>query len=362
MIRRLMNKLTKSILPLIAIATSFNLFSQAKYSNEFSKIGVSARALGMSNAFIATADDVTAGYWNPAGLTRMNSDFQLSFMHSEYFAGIAAYDYASIATKLDKKAAIGFTFLRFGVDDIPNTTQLIDADGNIDFNRVSSFSTADYAGLISYARQSNLKGLSYGGNVKIIHRTVGDFADAWGFGFDLGTQYEKDKWIFAAMARDVTSTFNAWTTNLDPEMEQTFLITGNDLPENSIELTLPELVLGVSREFIFNDKIGLRSELNLTSTFDGRRNNLIRTDLISVDPTLGIEATYNDVIYLRGGVGNFQLTTDIDGNRLTSFQPNFGIGIKLKSLRLDYALTDIGDQSVALYSNVFSIRIDLNRK
>lgn len=357
-----MNNYNKYLLLISVLLFSASAFSQAKYSNEFSKIGVSARALGMSNAFIATADDVTSGYWNPAGLTRLSSDFQLSFMHSEYFAGIAAYDYASVATKLDNKAAIGFTFLRFGVDDIPNTTQLIDADGNIDFNRVSSFSTADYAGLISYARESNLEGLSYGANVKIIHRTVGDFANAWGFGFDLGTQYKKDKWIFAAMARDVTSTFNAWTTNLDPEMEQTFIITGNELPENSIEVTLPELVLGVSREFVFSDKIGLRSELNLTSTFDGRRNNLIRTDLISVDPSLGIEATYNDVIYLRGGIGNFQLTTDIDGNRLTTFQPNFGIGVKLKSLRLDYALTDIGDQSVALYSNVFSIRVDLNRK
>ena len=157
------------------------LFAQTKFSNEFLKIGVGARALGMSNSFVASADDVTSGYWNPAGLTRMNSDFQFAFMHSEYFAGISAYDYAAFATKVDSNSTIGFSFVRFGTDDIPNTTQLIDADGNINFNNVSSFSAADYAGIISYARKSNVEGLSYGGNVKIIHRVIGDFSKAWGF-------------------------------------------------------------------------------------------------------------------------------------------------------------------------------------
>ncbi|MCB0801580.1 MAG: PorV/PorQ family protein [Flavobacteriales bacterium] len=342
---------------------SISGFSQtAKYSNEFLKIGVGARALGMSNAFVASADDVTSGYWNPAGLTRLNSDFQFSLMHSEYFAGIAAYDYAALATKLDSNSAIGFSFIRFGVDDIPNTTQLIDAEGNIDFNRVSSFSAADYAGLITYARKSGIEGLSYGANVKIIHRSVGDFAKAWGFGFDVGTQLVKDKWIFAATGRDITSTFNAWSSNLDKETEEVFILTGNELPENSVEVTLPELVLGISRKFIFSEKIGMRAELDLKNTFDGKRNVLVNSDPISIDPSIGIEATYADVIYLRGGIGNFQVTTDIDGNRITSFQPNFGIGVKLNRFSIDYALTDIGDRSVALYSNVFSLRIDITRK
>lgn len=362
--------LSKALMNQIKIAGFFALitisisgFSQtAKYSNEFLKIGVGARALGMSNAFVASADDVTSGYWNPAGLTRLNSDFQFSLMHSEYFAGIAAYDYAALATKLDSNSAIGFSFIRFGVDDIPNTTQLIDAEGNIDFNRVSSFSAADYAGLITYARKSGIEGLSYGANVKIIHRSVGDFAKAWGFGFDVGTQLVKDKWIFAATGRDITSTFNAWSSNLDKETEEVFILTGNELPENSVEVTLPELVLGISRKFIFSEKIGMRAELDLKNTFDGKRNVLVNSDPISIDPSLGIEATYADVIYLRGGIGNFQVTTDIDGNRITSFQPNFGIGVKLNRFSIDYALTDIGDRSVALYSNVFSLRIDITRK
>jgi hypothetical protein len=348
---------------ILLFVASTQLKAQApKYSNEFLKIGVGARALGMSNAFVAGANDVTAGYWNPAGLTDLSSDFQFSLMHSEYFAGIAAYDYAAFATRIDSMSSLGVSFIRFGVDDIPNTTQLIDAEGNIDFNRVSSFSAADYAGLISYARKTKIEGLSYGANVKIIHRNVGDFASAWGFGLDAGAKYKRNKWTYAAMARDITSTFNAWTTNLDAETRRVFVLTNNDIPENSVEITLPELLLGVNRKFIFSKRIGMLAELNLKNTFDGKRNVLINSDPISIDPSMGIEATYDDLIFLRAGIGNFQLTEDIDGNRETTFQPNFGVGVKFSSFSIDYALTDIGDRSVALYSNVFSLRIDLNRK
>lgn len=344
------------------LSISSGLFAQEKYSNEFLKIGVGARGLGMSNAFVATADDVTAGYWNPAGLTNLSSDFQFSLMHSEYFAGIANYDYGAIATRIDASSVLGFSFIRFGVDDIPNTTQLIDNNGNIDFNRVTTFSAADYAGIISYARKSKIEGLSYGGSVKIVRRVIGDFSNSWGFGFDLGTQYRKGKWILAAMGRDITTTFNAWSTNLDSETEEVFLRTGNEIPGNSVELTLPELILAFNRSFSLSEHIGLSAELDLKNTFDGKRNVLIKSDPLSIDPSLGFEANYDQLIFLRAGVGNVQVTTDINGNRNTTYQPNFGIGVKLKGVSVDYALTDIGDRSIAIYSNVFSLRIDLNNK
>jgi hypothetical protein len=352
----------KIAIGLSLLSISPGLFAQEKYSNEFLKIGVGARGLGMSNAFIATADDVTAGYWNPAGLTNLSSDFQFSIMHSEYFAGIANYDYGAFATRIDASSVIGFSFIRFGVDDIPNTTQLIDNNGNIDFNRVTTFSAADYAGIISYARKSKVEGLSYGGNVKIVRRVIGDFSNSWGFGFDLGAQYRKGKWILAAMGRDITTTFNAWSTNLDSETEEVFLRTGNEIPGNSVELTLPELVLAFSRAFSLSEHIGLNAELDLKNTFDGKRNVLVKSDPLSIDPSLGLEANYDQLIFLRAGVGNVQVTTDINGNRNTTYQPNFGIGVKLKGVSVDYALTDIGDRSVAIYSNVFSLRIDLNNK
>jgi len=353
----------KSLFFAALLSASIPLFAQApKFSNEFLKIGVGARALGMSNAFIATADDVTSGYWNPAGLANMENDFQFSFMHSEYFAGIANYDYAAFATRIDSMSTLGFSFIRFGVDDIPNTTLLIDANGNIDFNRVTSFTAADYAGIISYSRKSKTEGLTYGGNVKVIRRIIGDFSQAWGFGLDVGAQYRTSKWTFAAVGRDVTSTFNAWTSDLNQETKDVFALTGNEIPENTVEVTLPELVLGVNRKFIFSDKIGMRAEVNLRTTFDGKRNVLVKSDPISIDPNIGFEVTYDNFIFLRGGVGNFQRTTDIDGDRTTTYQPNFGLGVSFSYFNIDYALTDIGDRSGALFSNVFSLRIDIDRK
>ena len=60
-------------------------------------------------------------------------------MHASYFAGIANYNYAAFAMPIDKESAIAFAIIRFGVDDILNTTELIDNQGNIDFNRISFF-------------------------------------------------------------------------------------------------------------------------------------------------------------------------------------------------------------------------------
>src|SRR5690606_13157942 len=114
-----------------------------KYSNEFMSIGGDAAAMGMSNAVTASTSDVNSGYWNPAGLVNLG-DMQASLMHASYFANIAQYDYAAFAMPIDDQSAWGVSLIRFGVDDIMNTTQLIDSEGNIDYNRISLFSTADY--------------------------------------------------------------------------------------------------------------------------------------------------------------------------------------------------------------------------
>ncbi|HEX2618060.1 MAG TPA: PorV/PorQ family protein [Flavobacteriales bacterium] len=333
-----------------------------KYSNEFLTIGVGARSLGMGYSYISSANDVTAGYWNPAGLLGVRGDLQVGAMHSEYFAGIAKYDYIGVAHPIDSNSTIGISFVRFGVDDIPNTTELIDRDGNLDYDRITSFSAADNAFLISYARRLKVPGLRVGANAKVIYRKVGPFAKAWGFGLDAGAQYDKGNWRFAAMGRDLTSTFNAWSYTLDDRTKEVFEQTGNELPVNGVEVTLPRLVLGVARQFRIGSKVDMIAELNLENTFDGERNTVIASDTWSADPRLGIEVGYAHVVYLRAGVNNFQYVTDINDQKSLNFQPNIGLGLKIKSVALDYALTDIGDNSVALYSNVFSLRFDLFKK
>ena len=352
-----------SILLVVIGVYPSGLSAQApKYSNEFLSIGVGARPLGMSNACVTSVNDVTAGYWNPAGLLGISNDMQLGLMHSEYFAGIAKYDYGSLARKLDSSSAFGLSFVRFGVDNIPNTTELIDAAGNVDYDKITQFSAADYAFIISYARSAKIPGLKLGGNAKIIRRIVGDFAGAWGFGLDAGAQYEKNGWKFGAMARDVTSTFNAWNYNLSEQMQEVFLQTGNELPANSVEVTLPRLIVGCSRKTELLKDLTLMGELNADITFDGMRNVLFKGDPVSADPHLGLEFGYKNMVFLRGGVMNIQTEKDITGKKMTSLQPNFGVGVKLKRISIDYARTDIGDQSIALYSHIFSLRLDINKQ
>jgi hypothetical protein len=356
-----MLKIKIVVLLLLVEAIAFAQTSAPKYSNEFLAIGVGARALGMSNSYVTSVNDVTAGYWNPAGLTRIEKDFSLGLMHAEYFAGIAKYDYGGFAARIDSMSSFGVSVVRFGVDDIPNTTQLIDADGNINYDRISSFSVADYAFLFSYARKSTIPGLRYGANVKIIYRKVGDFAQAYGFGVDLGGQYDYKGWNFGLMARDVTTTFNAWSFTLDDKTIDVFEATGNEIPDNSTEVTLPKVIIGVGKNMAISRKFIFLGEVNFDLSTDGMRNVLIKSNPISIDPHAGVEVGYDNLVFLRLGVGNIQESTDIYANSKMSFQPNFGIGIKFKGISLDYALSDIGDQSEALYSNIFSLRFDFNK-
>lgn len=282
-------------------------------------------------------------------------------MHSEYFAGISKYDFVGAGYKIDNKSAVALSMVRFGVDDIPNTLNLIDAEGNINYANITSFSIADYAFLASYSRLLPIEGLSVGGNVKIIYRNVGDFASAVGFGLDFAANYNYKKWRFAVVLRDGIGTFNAWNYNTEL-LEETFLQTGNEIPVNGLETTVPRLILAAGYKFVIKEKFVIYPEIDLTTTFDGKRSTLISTKVMSIDPTFGLELSYNDLVFLRCGFNNFQQVPDFEGKKKFSWQPNLGLGIKFYGVRLDYAFTDVGNQSIALYSHVFSLSYAFNLK
>ena len=328
-----------------------------KYSNEFLNIGVDAAALGMGSAVVAGTNDVNSGYWNPAGLVHLE-DSQVSLMHAEYFAGIANYDYVAFAQPLDDFSAIGLSVIRFGVDDILNTTQLIDDQGNIDFNRISLFSTADYAVTFSYARKLPLDGLNLGANAKVVRRIIGDFASSWGFGIDVGAQWKKGNWDVGIIARDITTTVNAWSIDEEQFATISGAVAGQnqELPE-STEITIPKLQMGVGRTWIHHYDYSFRGEVDLNVRF-AQTNDVISSSSVSVTPAAGFEFGYDELVYIRAGVGNFQELTQLDNTTSLGFQPNIGIGFKYKGIHVDYALTDIGDQSAAIYSNVFSLQLD----
>jgi len=350
--------LTRQIIPiLLLLAGSQMLLGQtAKYSNEFLSIGIGAKSFGMANTTVAHIDDVTAGYWNPAGLAGMERDYELGAMHAEYFTGIAKYDYLAGAMAVDSTQYLGLSLIRFGVDNIPNTTELIDNQGNIDYDRISYFSAADYAMLISYSRKSRIPNLRYGGNVKIIHRNVGQFASSWGFGFDLGVQYQAGPWHLGGTIRDVTTTFNAWSFNEEALVTRADDSTFNFAPDNNLEITMPRLILGAAWQTTLADQFHALLEMDINLYSDGKRNTLISSNLVSLEPNIGAELHYNNLIYIRLGAGQFQQVRDIREKKRLSWQPNLGVGIHYKGFTIDYALTDIGNQSVALYSNIFSLR------
>ena len=93
---------------------------------------------------------------------------------------------------------------------------------------------------------------------------------------------------------------------------------------------------------------------------DGKRNALIRSNAFSIAPRLGIDLGYKNVVYLRAGINNVQLIRQYDGTESLSISPNVGVGIKFKKFNIDYALSNVGNQSLALFSNVFSLSFGIN--
>ncbi len=350
---------------LLLILAVFPAFSQ-KYSNEFLSIGVGGRAHGMSGAQVALTDDITAAYWNPAGLAQIEAPLQAAAMHAEWFGGVGQYDYLSFGKSLkgENDAYLAFSLIRLGIDNIPYTINLVNTDGTINYDNVTSFSAADYALLGSYARKLKNPALSVGGTVKVVRRVIGTFGNSWGFGADLGIQYRKGNLMLGAQGRDLTTTFNAWSFNLSDREKEVFTATNNEIPQSNTEITRPKLILGAAYKIRAGKKTTLLPALDLEWTTDGQRNVLISSKSFNIDPRFGVEVNYDGFVQIRAGVGNFQrVKSDFNPDKENlSLQPNFGIGLHFGRVQLDYALTDIGNVSAVQYSHIFSLRLDFKER
>ncbi|WP_460612439.1 putative type IX sorting system protein PorV2 [Hymenobacter seoulensis] len=351
----------------LGVGLSLGAFSSAlaqtktpKYSNEFLNIGVGGRALGMGKVQVALADDATAGYWNPAGLVNQKTKYDAVLMHNELFSGIVKNDYAAFSMPLDDKSALGASIIRLGVDDIADTRDLVNEYGYIDYTRIRYFSVADYALLLSYARKiESIEGLQVGANAKVIYRNVGSFANAWGFGIDAGVQYNRNNWRLGLMARDITTTYNAWSINSD-EFKFTSSPEGTDpIPKNSTEITLPLFVLGVGRLVQLPGEFTALGAFDLEISTDGQRNTLVSSSAVSLDPRAGLELGYKQLVYLRGGIGNLQQVQSFTGSEEWKAQPSLGVGVALSGLRLDMALSRLAVEKLGQRSQPTSIIVSL---
>ena len=232
------------ILPSIA-----NAADEGAHAAEFLSHGVGARALGMGSAFVAIADDATATYWNPAGLTKVKKH-SFSAMYSDTFStgdgswlsrGLVAYNFLNYVYQIEDIGSLGLSWIRLGVDDIPRTT-FIDINNNgvlgdyhdinnngikddgelyIDKPEIAEyFSNTDNALLISYARQVHPM-VSVGGNLKLLNQSIFEYGGN-GFGIDIGLIAEPYKGLrVGAMVLDATGTQIRWNTPDKPTFTRT---------------------------------------------------------------------------------------------------------------------------------------------
>ncbi|MDI9319404.1 MAG: PorV/PorQ family protein [Phycisphaerales bacterium] len=355
---------------MIAVAKGF---AQAKiYVNEYLNIGVGARGLAMGGAVTASSNDANSSYWNPAGLTGLEQA-QFAFMHAEYFSGNAKYDFLAIAKpSKDHKRIFAFSALRFATDDIPYTIDYVQPDGSLDESKLKSISAGDYAFLLSYAFQlkvfknPNVKS-SLGVNAKIIYRNIGSMANAWGGGIDVGWKLSGRHWLLGIAAKDITTTYTTWSFNLTDKEKEVFGQTGNEIPVKSYEVMNPRFNVGLGYNFMkATKKLQLLAELNTDITTDGKRNTLIKSNTLSIDPRIGLELGYNKTIFFRAGVCNIQKVLDdkdsINKRYYTIFQPSMGLGLKIGSLSVDYAYTSLQTQNNPLLSHIISAKWEFYRK
>jgi hypothetical protein len=93
---------------------------------------------------------------------------------------------------------------------------------------------------------------------------------------------------------------------------------------------------------------------------------VISTNPVSIDPRVGLELNLKDVFFVRAGVNNFQQVLDdadtLNQRKIWIYQPSVGVGFKVGDVQIDYAFVNLANQSYPLYTNVFSVKVDIRRK
>ncbi len=321
---------------ILVLAIPFFFISQmnaqvvwGKYAGEFMSIGVGGRALGMGGAYVAVANDVTAGYYNPAALARIDYP-EITLMHDERFGNLENYDYAAVAIPYEKDMSFGLSIIRLGVDGIPDTrTALIDQttggqitdinnpNARLDYNQIQQFSDQDWAFYLSFAKRYS-ENFYYGVNAKIIYRKIANY-NATGIGFDVGAWYSPlDKLAVGVNLQDITTTLVAWSTGRN-------------------ELISPTAKVGTAYQLQFLGGV-FTPAVDLDIRFENRQfASEFNLGPISFDGHAGLEYNFKNIISVRAGYNDIKQFT-------------IGAGVKLPKLNIDYSFArysssanDLGD-------------------
>lgn len=288
-------------------------FHNEKYAGDFLSSGVGGRSAALGGAGVGYSADVTAGYFNPAGLAWLTYP-QLAIFHEARFSGQINYDYAGVAVPFDRQQSFAVSAIRLGIDGIKDSRgALIDNNGNgvldendrIDPDRIVVGGASDWAVYATYSRLLR-DGLSVGGSLKVLHRSVLE-NNAWGLGVDLGASWRpiEDLYLGATLA-DATKSMLSWSTGAQ-------------------EFIVPSLRLGAAYRYGITDDHAVMPVVDAVVRFEGRHETTtLDLGLASVDPQLGLEYSFKDRVYIRGGYSEIG-------------QISAGAGIKLPKLNIDYA-------------------------
>ncbi len=295
-----------------------------KYAGEFMALGVGGRALGMGGAFVAVANDVTAGYYNPSGLANINYP-QIILMHSEQFGNLVNYDYGAVAIPYGTDMSFGLSIMRLGVDGIPDTRNaLMDTNNDgivdvndefrLDYSKITEFSNQDWAFYLTFAKRQT-ENFYWGANVKIIRRDIAEYG-ATGIGFDVGAYYTPLQNLYlGANVQDVTTTLVAWNTGRN-------------------ELITPTLKLGAAYKVV--EILGgyIMPALDFDVRFENRRYaSNFNLGPVSFDMHAGFEYNFKNLFSVRAGYNDVKQFT-------------VGAGVKLPKLNIDYSFARFSESEI----------------
>ncbi|MFW5972369.1 MAG: PorV/PorQ family protein [Bacteroidota bacterium] len=307
-----------------------------KYGADFLAGGIGGRALGMGGAHVALAADASAGYWNPAGLAMARSP-EVAYMHAERFAGMVSFDYGGAVFPVSDESSIGVSFFRSGVNDIKNTLDAWDEERDRPRPNpsayITTFSAADYAFFVSYARTIS-DGLSAGVTGKLIRRSIGEFAEAWGYSFDVGAQMRNGPFFLGASIQDVSTMLQTWSIDQDA-LGPISDVFDEAMPAGGTELMLPVARLGSGYEILAGQHT-VTLALDLDVAFDGAQNHAFSIGDVSVHPRAGGEYAFRDVLAFRAGLMRIG---SVRGSGL-DVVPTVGAGLRLSRLSIDYGFGD----------------------
>jgi hypothetical protein len=320
-------------------AASAQGYHNAKYAGEFLSLGAGARSAAVGGAGTALANDVTAGYYNPAGLAGVDH-LQAAIFHESRFSGQINYDYLAAALPLDSQQTFGITAIRLGLDGIKDSRgALVDRNGNgrideddrIDESRIAIGGASDWAVFGSYARRIDDR-LTVGGNLKLLYRTVLEHS-AWGIGIDLSAHYTPvENLALGATLADATKSLLTWDT-------------GNQ------EFIVPQLRLGAAYRYEIVEDHSVTPVVDAALRFEGREEStMLDIGVASVDLGGGLEYSFRDRVFVRGGYSELGQVT-------------LGAGVKLPKLNIDYAFIKPNAEQEALGpSHRISLRLTLEEE